>query len=102
MPKFYTLASTTGALTPTVEVKNEEGKITLFSDVASPDEVVIQFWDGEKFVAMFKNNKAIKLIAKNNTELIDGPGIFRAVKPANVSLVVFVGTETNAKIRDDL
>jgi hypothetical protein len=102
MPQFYTLSSTSGAATPTVEVKNEDGRMTISSDVSNPDEVIIQFWDGEKFIAMYKNNKPMRLTALNNTELVDGPGIFRAVKPANVSVVFFVGTETNAKIRDGL
>jgi hypothetical protein len=102
MPQFYTLSGTSGAATPTVEIRNEAGKMTVCSDVALTDTVPIQFWDGEKFVAFIKNGTSLKLNNLNNMELIDGPGIFRADKPANVSLAIFIGTETNAKIRDDL
>ena len=85
----------------TFEIKNE-GKVTIGSDCTGSEEVDVQFWDGANFVTVFKNGNAYTLNADNRIELLDGPMIYRCVKPANVSLIVYVGSETSLKIRDDL
>lgn len=97
MPTLITRDNTTGALNIDIELKNEEGKLTIGSDLSS-GSLPVSFWDGTTFVALQRCDSAVELTSTNNMELIDGPGIYRFAKPANVSFIAYIGTESNATI----
>lgn len=76
------------------ELKNEEGQVSLGSDISS-GSIPIKFWDGEAWVTYNKSGNPVVLDTNTNLLLVDGPARFRVEKPINVSLVIYVGTDTN-------
>ena len=83
-----------------VELKNESGRITFGGSLSDPDTIGVEFWDGTQYVTLFKNGVALVAEDTNNMQLIDGPGRYRLNKPSAGTLVVYIGTDSNARVID--
>lgn len=79
------------------ELKNEHGKVSIGSDIAS-GSIPVKFWDGYAWVAYSKAGSAVVVNATTNLLLVDGPARFQLNKPENVSIVLYVGTDSNCNL----